>query len=133
MKEYISGILLLLIIDLLWVSFYMRHKYSTLIKTIQGEDIVMSAKSVLSAIFAYSLMVAGLVIFVIPNIERDNILCSSAYYGFSFGFIMYGLYNMTCMTVFKDWSISMSYIDMVWGGLLYWFVSGVSVLISEKF
>ena len=127
MNKYITGLILLLFFDSLWLSIFMSGKYSKLIKNIQGKEMTFAFKNYVSAIFAYLLMIAGLFIFVLPNINVENKLQDSLYYGFTFGIILYGLYNMTCMTVLTDWSPCLALIDTLWGGFVYFIVAYLSV------
>ncbi|NBX84846.1 MAG: DUF2177 family protein [Gammaproteobacteria bacterium] len=35
-----------------------------------------------------------------------------------FGWVVYGVYDFTCLALFKSWPIIMTCIDVVWGGVL---------------
>lgn len=116
MKQYIISSVVLLILDFLWIGLYMGKKYTKEVPKIQGSD--MDPK-VIYAIFAYLLMVIGLNIFVVPNISKENRLMDSLKYGFTFGIVMYGVYDFTAATVFKDWNIQLALVDVMWGGFVY--------------
>ena len=38
---------------------------------------------------------------------------------FLFGLIIYGVYDMTNMALFKKWSLILSILDIFWGGILF--------------
>jgi len=107
---------ILLILDGLWLKFYMGNKYKNQIFQIQNSK--MSVRPVF-AVIAYTLMVIGLNLFVIPNIRPSHKLYDSIKYGFLFGIVVYGIYDMTCATIFKDWDIKLALVDILWGGLVY--------------
>lgn len=120
MKLYIAAVFLLLIIDLLWLKLFMKKKYETQVFTIQNSP--MKPRMVF-AVLAYILLCVGLVVFVLPNIDDQNIIFTSLKYGFLFGIVLYGVYDFTIAAVLKDWDIRLAMIDVLWGGFLYFSVS----------
>ena len=81
----------LLILDFAWIYFYMGNHYYKEVKKIQKNNLELRK---IYAIFAYILMIIGLNIFVIPKIRPEKRLEDSLKYGFSFGLIIYGIYDM---------------------------------------
>jgi uncharacterized membrane protein len=120
MKNYIISIIVLLILDIIWISLYMGKQYQKQINNIQNNVLIPKYTY---AIFAYFLMTIGLIQFVIPNIKKENRLCDSFKYGFIFGLIVYGIYDFTCAAIFKDWDIKLAFIDVIWGGFVYFIAS----------
>ena len=107
----------LLILDFIWISTYMGGKYNILVNKIQNSK--MEVKTIY-AVFAYSLMLLGLNIFVLPKIDTENVkFLDCLIYGFLFGVILYGVYDFTCAAVLKDWDIKLAFIDVLWGGFVY--------------
>ena len=68
-------------------------------------------------------MLLGLYIFVLPNLNKKHKWYSSFKYGFLFGIILYGVYDFTIATVLKDWDIFLSFVDILWGGFLFFILS----------
>ena len=64
-KEFYSCIFLL-IIDLLWLKFYMIDKYKILIKNIQNKEM---KGNINSGIISYLLLCLGMIKFVLPQID----------------------------------------------------------------
>ena len=107
----------LLILDFLWIKLYMGSRYATMIKKIQGTPM---KTNMLYAIIAYTLMVIGLNIFVLPNINIKNVTIKDCLtYGLMFGLVLYGVYDFTIGAVLEKWSMSLAIIDVLWGGLVY--------------
>ena len=95
----------------------MGGKYNILVNKIQSSK--MEVKTIY-AVFAYSLMLLGLNIFVLPKIDTENVkVLDCLIYGFLFGVILYGVYDFTCAAVLKDWDIKLAFIDVLWGGFVY--------------
>ena len=114
--NYIISSLTLLFLDFFWIKMYMGKKYEILINKIQNSKIKIKY---IFAFFAYLLMLVGLNFFVIPKIRKTNKLIDSIKYGFSFGVIVYGIYDMTCAAIFRDWDIKLALIDIIWGGFVF--------------
>jgi len=115
-RKYFISVLILLLLDFLWINLFMGKRYKKMVKNIQNAE--MDA-NYLPIIGAYSLMIVGLVLFVIPNITKENRFFDSLKYGFLFGFVAYGIYDLTCASVFTKWDMKLGIIDMIWGGFVY--------------
>ena len=124
----ILSILILIFLDLIWVKNIMTKRYKILVNNIQKSPLKINYKM---AICAYTLMVAGLLIFVLPNIRKNHEFIDSIKYGFSFGFITYGIYNFTAGSVFNDWDYKILIMDILWGGFVYFITAfGTSMIIN---
>jgi len=121
----VLSIIILLVLDLLWIVFFMNNKYQTQVMDIQGS--VMNINK-LMAFAAYTLMVIGLVVFVIPNIRKEYRLKDSLLYGFLFGIIVYGVYDFTNHAIFDKWNTKLAFIDILWGGFVYFISSYIGSL-----
>ena len=130
MNKHILSTILLLILDFLWIYLYMTNKYKIQIKNIQKHE--MNVKYIY-VLFAYILMIIGLNIFVIPKINKQTILYDSLIYGFTFGFILYGVYDFTIASVISDWDINLAIIDILWGGFVFFISSYIGVLLSNNY
>ena len=113
----LSFAIVLLILDFIWINIFMINPYKYLVNYIQNEPIKVNFTM---AVLAYIFMILGLYIFVLPNIKQDDLFNDSLKYGFTFGIIVYGIYNFTCATIFKNWNLNLLIIDILWGGLLYY-------------
>ena len=122
-KHRVLSTLTLLILDGLWINFFMKDKYNKMIKNIQNSDIQVNK---LFAVASYTLMVIGLNLFVLPRLDVNNInIKDCLLYGFTFGIVLYGVYDFTIAAVLKEWDIKLAYIDIIWGGFVYFAASYV--------
>lgn len=108
-KREISAVLTLLILDIVWIYFFMSKEYTVMIPKIQRNAIKFN---IYSAIGAYLLMVYLLIQVVL----KYNM---SLVETFLFGFSLYGVYDLTCGAVFSKWNFKLALIDMLWGGFVY--------------
>ena len=124
LKHRIISGLVLILLDYLWLSKFMASKYKVMIKNIQGSRIKVNF---IFIILTYFLMLMGLNLFVLPNINPKTInIYDSLRYGFLFGIVIFGIYDFTAASVFNNWDISLAMYDILWGGVLY-FLSSYSI------
>jgi uncharacterized membrane protein len=100
--------IVLITIDFVYLNV-MKGYFDNQIKMVQGSSIKMNF---LGAAICYILLVVGINYFIIK--PRKSI--SDA---FLLGIIIYGVYETTNLTLFKNWSILTVIIDTLWGGLLF--------------
>ena len=122
-KHRVLSTLTLLILDGLWINFFMKDKYNKMIENIQKSEIQVNK---VFAVASYTLMVVGLNLFVLPRLDINNInIKDCLLYGFTFGIVLYGVYDFTIAAVLKKWDIDLAYIDVLWGGFVYFAASYV--------
>lgn len=117
LKHILVSTTTLLLLDMLWIYFFMGNKYKIMIKNIQGSDMKVN---IIYASIAYILMIIGLNYIVLPLLDINNITfknCMST--GFLFGIILYGVYDFTIGAVLNKWDMKLAVIDVIWGGFVY--------------
>ena len=128
MKKEIISVIILLVLDFLWIGLFMKNRYEKEIKQIQGSSMKVN---IVYGFISYTLMVIGLVVFVLPNIRTEHRLLDSLKYGFLFGIIIFGVYDFTIAALLEKWDIKLAFIDVLWGGTLYFLTSYLTVNISS--
>lgn len=117
LKHRVISSLILLILDLLWLNGFMGQRYNIMIPKIQGSKMEVNK---IFAFLSYLLMIIGLNVFVLPNLDLKNIKIKDCLkFGFLFGIILYGVYDFTAAAVIKKWNINLAFIDIFWGGIVY--------------
>ena len=116
------------IIDIIWLTYSVKFFYKPQIGSLLNEEPVIWA-----AILFYIIYVIGLSVIIIhPNIIDTHIL-EIFIKGTIFGIVAYGTYNLTNMATIKNWSSTVVFVDMIWGGLLSGFSVSLGVHLSRKF
>jgi uncharacterized membrane protein len=82
-----------------------------------------------AAVIVYLCLAIGVTVFCLP---LSKSILSAIYIGAAFGFVVYGVYDMTNLALVKDWPIKMSFVDMAWGTFLCGTTNGVSYWIVSK-
>lgn len=106
MEKIVLDAGIMLIMDILWLYYFMGPRYSIMINSIQGSDIKLNFKS---AIMAYICMIIGYYWFVTDKISALVL-----------GLVIYGVYDFTCGAVFTKWDFNLAIIDIIWGGFLFY-------------
>ena len=116
-----------LIIDVIWLSFATKSFYRPLLG-----DLISDKPVLWDAGLFYILYMFGMSVIVIqPCIEPDS-LTKSLFTGFVFGLVAYGTYNLTNMAVVKNWSPTVVFVDMFWGGTLTAVSATTGIYIAKK-
>jgi len=108
--KYILSSVFLISIDLIWLLLIIRSKMDFWLIDLMREEVV-----VWSAFFAWLLIPLGIVLLIDRNSKSIK---ESAIYGAIYGFCLYGVYEFTNYAIIKSWSLSMLFLDIIWGTLL---------------
>lgn len=118
---------LFILFDLLWLGIFARNFYQSQIGNLLRPDVHWLAAGTF-----YILFLVGVVVFVIaPAIEKES-LQHAIVFGALFGFVTYSAYDLTNLAVAKDWTITVTVVDLIWGAVLVSAVSGLTYAIAQK-
>ena len=126
--SFIFVSIIFLIIDVLWLSITVKSLYRPALGDLLKDKPVMWA-----AVLFYIIYMIGLALIILkPALSNDSIL-QALWTGVVFGVVAYGTYNLTNMATVKNWSASIVWIDMLWGGFLTGFSSAVGIYLTKVF
>tara|TARA_B100001559_G_C16474672_1_gene610737 strand:+ start:1217 stop:1603 length:387 start_codon:yes stop_codon:yes gene_type:complete len=109
LKIFILTAIILLIVDILFITYFFSAHYNVLIKQVQKTSMEVN---LFSSVFTYVLLVFGLYYFIIRD-ER------SVLDAVILGTTIYGVFAGTNYSLLKNWSLKVALIDTVWGGVLF--------------
>jgi uncharacterized membrane protein len=112
-SSYLSALAVFLLADMLWLGTMSSRLY----KPVLG-DILLAKFSVVPAVAFYLLYPVGLVIFAISPALKSASLVTALQLGALFGLFTYGTYDLTNQATLRNWTTSLTLIDMAWGGVL---------------
>ena len=112
-KLYFVTLAAFLAIDAVWLALVARTFYRRYL------DWLMAANpNWIAALAFYLLFVVGVLVFVVvPGVE-DGSLRTTLLKGALFGLIAYGTYDLTNQATVKNWPLTITAVDMVWGTVL---------------
>lgn len=106
--EYIKSTIILLLLDSVYLNMVKKH-FNKLVKSIQGSDIKINMKA---AVACYLVLAFAINYFIIKD-KRP------VFDAFLLGVVIYAVFDLTNMVIFKRWDIMSSLMDMLWGGILF--------------
>lgn len=118
LKLFIPTFIFYFVIDYVWIAIIASKFYSQ-----ELGDLVRRNGSggidanLIPGFIVYVLLVSGLIIFVYPRIQNKRIL-PVIVYGFLFGVITYGVYNLTNLAILDGFGARLAIADMLWGGVV---------------
>ena len=105
-------IAIILILFLVLDTFYLqavKSRFNSLIRKIQKSDMVVDLHAALAC---YLVMTFGFYYFIVKD---DKSVMDAAI----LGFVIYAVFDFTNMAIFKQWDLTTSLIDAVWGAFLF--------------
>lgn len=108
MINYIKSTILLLALDAIYLKSSSGH-FNKVVKSIQGSDLKLRVGP---AIACYLVLAFAINYFIIK--DKRSVLDA-----FLLGFVIYAVFDLTTMAIFKNWDLATSLMDMVWGGVLF--------------
>ena len=117
-----------LIVDVIWLSITVKLVYKPNLGDLLNDKPVLWA-----AVLFYIIYMIGLTLIIIKPALASNSVLQAFWTGVIFGIVAYGTYNLTNMATVKNWSSTIVWIDMLWGGLLTGSSSAVGIYLTKTF
>lgn len=124
---YAVSVPVFFIIDMVWLGVVAREFYATRLGHLLGEV------NWLAAIIFYLVFLVGLTIFAIYPASVAGDVGKALLLGALFGFFTYATYDLTNLATLRDWPLSVTLVDMVWGTVLGGSVSAITVYLTRLF
>lgn len=121
----IAGILSLVAMDSVWLGYIMKSTYQNEIG-----NLMKSPVELFPAFFVYLFISIAIYLFILP--KAGNSLSQAALWGSAFGFLCYGVYDMTNLAVLKNWTLKISVLDILWGAVVCGLCSTVMFLVFRS-
>ena len=115
-------------IDLVWLGFVAKNIYSKYLGYLMAPNV-----NWLAALVFYVIFIIGVLYFVIAPSLVDRDFTQLVIRAMLFGFITYATYDLTNLATVRDWPITITIIDLIWGTTLSTSVSVISYLIITNF
>ena len=115
-------------IDLIWLGFVAKNIYSKYLGYLMTPNV-----NWLAALIFYVIFIIGILYFVIAPSLVDRDFTQLVIRAMLFGFITYATYDLTNLATVRDWPITITIIDLIWGTTLSTSVSVISYLIITNF
>jgi uncharacterized membrane protein len=123
---YVIAVPVFIIIDLLWLGFVAKSFYFKRLSHLMGDFNWLAA-----AIF-YLVFLLGLTLFAIYPTATKGTLASGLVLGSMYGFFTYATYDLTNLATLRQWSVSLTIVDIVWGTFLGAAVTATTFILYAK-
>jgi uncharacterized membrane protein len=110
---YAGAFLTLLVCDAVWLGLIARSFYREQL----GALMLPSPNLTVAALFYLFFTAAVVVLAVLPALSAGSIT-TGLLHGAILGLAAYGTYDLTNLATLRNWPLTMSLIDMVWGTAL---------------
>jgi uncharacterized membrane protein len=118
LKLYLSVLLAFIAMDAVWIGLLMKGFYNDELGEIARRHQGDLAPRWPAAVLVYLLIPLGIVLFVRPAMGMNASLFAAARWGATYGFLGYGLYDLTNRATLARWSLKLTVIDMAWGTVI---------------
>ncbi len=126
-SSYIIALMTFFLADMVWLGAMSSRLY----KPVLG-DILLGKFSVMPGVAFYLLYPLGLVFFAIsPALKSGNVL-TALLLGALFGLFTYGTYDLTNQATLRNWTTTLTLVDMAWGGLLGGIAATTAFWVTSK-
>ena len=128
-KLFIISMLVFFILDMTWIGYIAKgmyfKSYAKWLRLDNGGLLpVWWAIVIIYALFAFATLTL-----VVPLSQGS--LFAAFFYGASLGVVIYGVYDFTCVAIFKDWPVMMAFVDWLWGTILCAVSATITVYVSR--
>jgi uncharacterized membrane protein len=110
---YLATLAAFVVIDLIWLGAIAKSFYRRELGDLLAQPFNMKA----AAVF-YLLYPLGVVFFAVNPALSAQSLTQALVLGGLLGLFAYGTYDLTNLATIRNWSLSLSVVDMIWGGVL---------------
>lgn len=110
MVAWVVTLAVLLALDMVWLGVVAKDMY----QRDMGELMSPNPRLGFAAMFYLAYPVGLLVFAIVPGLRAQGVM-RAALLGGLFGLFCYGTYDLTNLAVVRDWPVTLSFIDVVWG------------------
>jgi len=126
LKLYLMTLVIFFLVDIVWLGVISKKLYKEYLGHLMGPV------NWPAALIFYAMFIAGLVFFVInPAIEKQSLFYAVSVGAF-FGLITYGTYDLTNLATLKDWPVTITIIDLIWGTFLNAATAGITYHVATN-
>ena len=124
---YLVALVTFVMVDMAWLGTMASRFY----KPALG-DIAIAGVNLPPAVVFYVIYPIGLVIFAIEPALRSSSWVNALIYGALFGFFTYATYDLSNQATLRNWTLSLTTVDVAWGTFLGAFTSVVTFWVISR-
>ncbi len=124
---YVITLIAFVAIDMVWLVWLARATYVA-----EMGDLLRKQPNLVAAIVFYVVYAAGLMFFAISPGLKSGSIGQTIALGAALGFVAYGTYDLTNLSVMNGFGVKIAVIDLIWGTCLSAITSAVTFILVSK-
>lgn len=112
---FVAAVILIPLLDYVWLGQIMSGFYLKELGSLARMQDGQFKPQLLAAFFVYVFFALAMVCFVLSWVESWP---QALVWGSFLGFLIYGIFDLTNLSIIQGYSLGLSLIDMVWGTIL---------------
>ena len=118
LMQFLAVAAVVFVADFIWLGFVMQGYYQRELQSLLRQGSHGFSPRIVPALLVYILIPLGVVLFVAPRIATSGSLVTAAVWGGIFGLVVYGVYDLTNLSILERWPLTITIADIVWGCFL---------------
>jgi uncharacterized membrane protein len=128
MVQFLLSFLVMMGLDGVWLGWIAKKHYYEAYGHVLRIENQQLQPIWWSALMVYVLLVFGVYYYGLSYAKESTL--SAVLHSALFGLIVYGVYDFTCLALFRDWPLLMTLLDWLWGGVLCGLTAYLVLLIA---
>ncbi len=125
--SYLVTLVTFVAVDTVWLGTMASRFYKPMLG-----DIAIAGVNLPPAVVFYAIYPLGLMIFAIEPALRAGSWLNAPIYGALFGFFTYATYDLSNQATLRNWTFSLTAVDVVWGTFLGALTSAVTFWVISR-
>jgi uncharacterized membrane protein len=125
--SYVVTLATFVMVDMAWLGTMASRFYKPMLG-----DIAIAGVNLPPAVVFYAIYPVGLMIFAIDPALRAGSWLNALIYGALFGFFTYATYDLSNQATLRNWTFSLTAVDVVWGTFLGALTSAVTFWVISR-
>lgn len=130
LKKFLTVLVILLLIDVPILYNFMAKHWGNMIQKIQQKPMKIKLTF---AFITYLFMAFAIIFFALPRISDKNPLRDSIIIGGALGLVIYGIFDLTNLSIIQNYDFNIAILDIFWGFILFAIVTYISKIIINKY
>lgn len=101
--------------DFIWLGLIMKGFYHQELSGLMRQGPNGFSPRLLPALLVYLLIPIGFMLFVGPRIQANTPWLVAVGWGALWGLVVYGIYDLTNLSILDRWPLSVTIVDILWG------------------
>jgi uncharacterized membrane protein len=127
--QVLISFIVMMLLDGLWLTFIAKTHYYAAYSSMMRLEAGTLSPIWPAAFLVYVLLVFGLNYYGLSH-AKDS-FWQGIWQSALFGWVVYGVYDLTCYSLFKTFPLVMGLVDWAWGGVLFGMTAAITLLILK--